>query len=149
MKYLFFLAAVLTLASCSDLHKKDQIAEIDQMNNTLDSIQEVLFKNEIDTIAALRVATNSVEIRIKNYYYADTIDMALGKKMDAYKVMRRDLGPLGRSFNAIKKGVTEQKKSLNNLKTDIENGDGERKKYDEYIAFEKDKTHQLQSLLKE
>lgn len=149
MKYLFFLLPVVALFSCTDLNKGKQISAIDGMNKTIDSIQTVLLENEIDTIAALQVATNTVELRIKNYYYADTIDMALGKKMDAYKVMRRSLGPLGRSFVTIKNGVKAERTALANLKKDIENGDGDRQKYGEYVDFEQAKVDQLRKLLTE
>ncbi|MFN5149532.1 MAG: hypothetical protein ACK457_02780 [Flavobacteriia bacterium] len=149
MKYLFFVLPIITLLSCTDLNKGKQISAIDGMNRTIDSIQTVLLENQIDTIPALQVATNTVELRIKNYYYADTIDMALGRKMDAYKVMRRSLGPLGRSFITIKNGVTAEHTALENLKKDIENGDGDRQKYDEYVEFEKDKVDQLRKLLTE
>lgn len=149
MKHLLIVLSAFALYSCADLEKGKQFESIDKMNTTLDSIQTVLFENEIDTIAALGIAANSVELRIKNNYYADTIDMALGKKMDAYKVMRRSLGPLGRSFSVIKNGVTTEKDVLKNLKSDIENGYGERKKYNEYLQFEEGKVDQLRTLLKD
>lgn len=149
MKYFLFILSIIALSSCSDLNKGKQLESIDKMNVSLDSIQTVLFQHEIDTIAALGVAANTLELRIKNNYYADTIDMALGKKMDAYKVMRRTFGPMGRSFSVIKNGVLSEKEVLKNLKSDIENGYGERKKYDEHIQFEEGKVDQLRSLLKE
>lgn len=149
MKYFLFVLSIIVLSSCSDLKKGKQLESIDKMNASLDSIQTVLFQHEIDTIAALGVAANTLELRIKNNYYADTIDMALGKKMDAYKVMRRTLGPLGRSYSVIKNGVLTEKEVLKNLKSDIENGNGERKKYDEYVQFEEGKVDQLRSLLKD
>lgn len=147
MKYLILLLCLGSLIACSDIKKSDQLASIDKMNISLDSIEKVLFENEIDTIAALGVATNTVELRIKNNYNADTIDMELGKKMDAYKVMRRTLGPLGKSFSIIKNGIIAEKETLTNLKADIEKGNGERQKYDEFIQFEKGKVEQLRSLL--
>lgn len=147
MKYFFVILAAVLLSSCTDLKKGKQLETIEKMNSSLDSIQTVLFQHEIDTIAALGVAANTLELRIKNNYYADTIDMALGKKMDAYKVMRRTFGPLGRSFSVIKNGVVAEKEVLKNLKSDIENGYGERKKYDEYVKFEEGKVNQLRVLL--
>lgn len=147
MKYLILLLSIGLLYACSDVKKNEQLAKIDKMNVSLDSIQTVLFENEIDTIAALSVATNTVELRIKNNYEADTIDMELGKKMDAYKVMRRTLGTLGRSFSVIKNGVIAEKETLSILKSDIEKGNGERSKYDEFVLFENGKVEQLRSLL--
>lgn len=149
MKKLIFILVLLVTYSCADIDKGKHLEAIDNMNKSLDSIQTVLLENEIDTIAALSVATNSVELRIKNNYNADTIDMELGRKMDAYKLMRRTLGPLGRSFYMIKTGVAEEKLTLEKLKIDIEKGNGERKKFPEYIKFEESKVQQLRILLKE
>jgi hypothetical protein len=147
MKYLILILCLGSLVACSDVKKSEQLSSIDKMHISLDSIQTVLFENEIDTIAALQVATNTVELRIKNNYYADTIDMELGKKMDAYKIMRRTLSPLGKSFSVIKNGVIDEKETLDKLKSDIEKGNGERNKYNEFVLFENSKVEQLRSLL--
>ena len=79
----------------------------------------------------------------------DTIDLVLGKKMDAYKIMRRSLKPLGKQNIQLKQAIREEQKSLKDLKTDIENGSGSRDKYESYILFEKNKITQLQTLLDE
>lgn len=149
MKYLIFFFTVVLFSSCTDLDKGKQLDSISKMEKTLDSIQTVLNENKIDTLVGLKTAAGSVEIRIKNYYYSDTINLEFGKKMDSYKLMRRSLGPLGKSFSVIKNGVIAERTSLLNLKKDIENGDGLRKKYDEYILFEQGKVDQLKLLLSE
>jgi hypothetical protein len=133
--------------SCSDFKKGEQLKSIDTMNKSVDSIETVLLENEIDTISALITATVTLELRIKNNYFADTIDMELGKKMDAFKRTRRRLGPLSNTFNTVRIGVKEQRDMLEKLKSDIENGNGDRKKYPEYITFEQKKVDQLRSLL--
>jgi hypothetical protein len=147
MKNILFVFLAFSLFSCTDIKKTEQISAINKMFTSLDSIETVLFNNEIDTIAALNLAAMGVELRIKNNYYSDTIDMELGKKMDAYKLTRRSLSPLGRSYSVIKKGVKDERVVLSKLKDDIEKGNGERKKYSDYVKFEEDKTNQLRSLL--
>ena len=127
MKYFLVVLTCLSIYACSDTNNEKQLEAIDKMNTSLDSIETVMLANAIDTIAALRVATNGVELRIKNYYYADTIDMALGKKMDAYKVMRRNLGPLSRSYSTVRKGISVERLTLNNLKTDIKKGNDQKR----------------------
>lgn len=149
MKYFFLMITCLSIYACSSSNNEKHLEAITKMNTSLDSIEKVMLANEIDTIAALRVATNTVELRIKNYYYADTIDMALGKKMDAYKVMRRELGPLSKSYSIVKKGISEERKTLTNLESDIKNSNGDRSKYQEYIEFETSKVDQLRKILAE
>jgi hypothetical protein len=93
-QFLFLSLGVLVLFSCSDLKKQDQIKAIDQLSIAVDSIQEIVLKSEIDSIIYRKTATQDVELRIKQNFYSDTLNLALGKKMDAYKVMRRKFGPL-------------------------------------------------------
>src|SRR5574343_1794043 len=108
MKYIFLMITCLSLYACSSSNNEKHLKQIAKMNTALDSLEKIMLANEIDTIAALRIATNGVELRIKNNYYSDTIDMELGKKMDAYKVMRRELGPLSRSYTTVQTGISEE-----------------------------------------
>lgn len=147
MKHLVFSLITFTLFSCTDLEKGKYIDSIKTMNGTLDSIQTVLAANKIDSISSMTNAAYVVESRIKTNYVSDTINMSLGKKMDAYKVMGRTLGSLGRSYTIINRGVITERETLINLKSDIENGNGEREKYGEFVQFEKVKVNQLVTLL--
>ena len=79
----------------------------------------------------------------------DTINLVLGKKMDAYKIMRRNLKPLGKQNSQLKNAIREEQKTLKALKTDIESGSGSRDKYESYILFEKNKINQIEVLVKE
>jgi hypothetical protein len=146
MKYIFFFACLLSLSACTDIQKPKQLSTIETLNSTLDSIQKVVSANPLDSANEYSQLSQGVELRIKNNYFADTIDMELGRKMDAYKVMRRKWASLGYDFRNIVAGVAETKESLRQLKHDIDNGDGDRGKYDEYISFEKTKVEQLNEL---
>ena len=138
MRLLFFLALIIGLfTSCADLQKKEQLAKIDVMNQTLDSLEKELITQKIDTLPELKLSTSTVELRIKQNLFMDKVDIELGKKMDAYKRMRRALGPLGKAYGKVNKSVLEIREAIKNLSSDIENGYGERNKYDEYITFEK------------
>ncbi len=148
MRLLFFLALIIGLfTSCADLQKKEQLAKIDVMNQTLDSLEKELITQKIDTLPELKLSTSTVELRIKQNLFMDKVDIELGKKMDAYKRMRRALGPLGKAYGKVNKSVLEIREALKNLSSDIENGYGERDKYDEYITFEKDKITKITVLL--
>jgi len=140
------LVALLVLSACTDVQKPRQLATIEALNHSLDSIKTVITENRLDSALQYSQMAQGVELRIKNHYFADTIDLELGKKMDAYKVMRRKFQPLGMDYTNILKGTEEIKESLRELKHDIENGDGNRDKYDEYILFEKAKFDQINAL---
>ena len=134
--FLVALTFLIVLGSCSN-EQNQLVSKIDKLSITLDSIEKVLLNNEIDTLAALKVATNAVELRIKNYYFLDSIDYEFGKKMDSYKVMRRSLGPLGKNFSEIKNGIAEERATLENLKDDILNNKGKKKEYEVLILKKK------------
>lgn len=135
-KIIFSFIAIVSLTSCSDLQKKDQLAEIESMNLSLDSLDAVLIEKTIDSLSAMTLTTTGVELRIKNFYKVDTIDLEFGKKMDAYKVMRRNLSAFGKQQSKLKQSIVEERENLNNLSTDITNGSGEKDKYNEYLEFE-------------
>jgi hypothetical protein len=145
----FLLSFSILIFSCSDLKKDEQIKRISKLEQATVLIENERLKNEIDTLTALKISTNAVEIRIKNYLVLDTINLVLGKKMDAYKIMRRNLKPLGKQNSQLKQAIREEQKTLKALKSDIENGSGSRDKYESYILFEKNKINQLQTLLDE
>ena len=58
-------------------------------------------------------------------------------------------GPLANFGSKLKRAYTEQEKQLQSLFLDIENGYGERNKYDLYIGLERKKNEQIFVLLQE
>jgi hypothetical protein len=142
----FFILPLFFLHSCGT-PAPDALKSIEDMQQDIHAIERILLANEIDTLAALRMAANNVELRIKNYYDSDTLNNELGKKMDKFKVLRRNLGPLGQSFSTVKWGIRDERKVLKNLKSDILSGHIDKDKYQEYLSFEKEKVDQLRKLL--
>jgi predicted nucleic acid-binding Zn-ribbon protein len=141
--------AAFFLSSCMDLKTSEQLDSIEAMNQTIDSLEKVFEENRLDSVANISLKAYGVENRIKNNYVSDTINMEFGKKMDAFKVMRRNLKPLGKALTMIPQSIEEERVKLKELQEDIENGNGKREKYDEYIAFEQDKVNQLKTLVSE
>ncbi|MFM7667726.1 MAG: hypothetical protein ACKO7D_06005 [Bacteroidota bacterium] len=141
--FLLILSLLILVYSCSDINKNKRIERISAMEKTLDSIEKIMNTNKIDSLADMQLAAQGVELRIKNNYKLDTINLEFGKKMDEYKRMRRAIPKLKGNWDKVKKGIGEMRKSLKNLKTDIENNSGKREKYDEYLKFEQNKLNQL------
>lgn len=140
---------LISLTSCMDIEASKHLDKIAALNQTVDSVEAVFNEHKMDSIAAISLSAYTIENRVKRNYTADTIDMALGRKMDAFKVMRRNLKPLGKAQSAIPTSIEEERAKLKELKNDIENGDGEREKYAEFVAFEEAKVSQLRALLKD
>ena len=139
----------LFLSSCMDLKTSKQLEAIESMNQTIDSLETVFNDNKLDSVAKISLNAYGVENRIKNNYNSDTINMELGRKMDAFKVMRRNLKPLGKALTIIPTSIAEERVKLKELQADIENGNNKREKYDEYVSFEKAKVDQLKTLVSE
>lgn len=149
MRFLLFIALFFLVFSCTDIKKSKRIERISAMEKSLDSIEKIMNNTKIDSLADMQLAAQGVELRIKNNYKLDTINLDFGKKMDDYKRMRRAIPKLKGNWDKIKKGISEMRKSLINLKTDFENNSGKREKYDEYVKFEQNKLNQLRLLCDE
>jgi len=147
MRLFLFITLIGLLGSCADLQKEEQLAKIDTMNQRIDSLEKELKAHTIDTLPQLKLSTSTVELRIKTNLILDKVDLELGRKMDTYKRMRRALKPLGEALKKVKNSIEEEREALKNLYSDIENGYGERVKYEEYLAFESDKITKIFVLL--
>ena len=145
----FFIAFSLLFVSCADLNKKKQLSEIKTLNNYLDSIHQIITEKRLDSISQMSRKSGDVELRIKNYLISDTINLELGKKMDAYKIMRKKCPSLNKDISELKALIKEEKVALKELKHDIDNASGRKDKYDEYISFEKNKVKKIKLLFNE
>ncbi len=149
MRHICFGILAFGIVSCADINKSGQLERIDALNATLDSIETIYNENKIDTISVISNRAWQVENRIKQNYVSDTINMELGKKMDAFKLMRKQLTPMSKSGTTVFNGIAEEREKLKELYNDIENGNGKRDKYDEYIAFESGKVEQIRAVFHE
>ena len=146
-KTIFFI--VLLLISCSDLRKKDQLVKLKMFQDKLRTSQNEFKAAFIDSLHEMTQVSSDLERSLKQNYTSDTVDIALGKRVDDYKRMRRMFGSLGNFGSKLKRAYAEQEKQLQSLFLDIENGYGERNKYDTYIDLERKKNEQVFVLLQE
>lgn len=147
MKFFTFIFILFLLASCADIHKGDQLASIETLHKSLDSITTVLIENNYTEIEDLTNESNAVAEKIKDNYSSDTLDLEFAKKLDDYRQMLLSFQPLKNAYSLLLKNTKEEKLSLVKLKQDIEKGNGERAKYQEFVDFEKVKTQQIRYLL--
>lgn len=166
MRLAFILGLTcILLHSCIDLQKNDRLEQIHALQKTVDSVSTGFNANRLDSIVPIRVKINNLELRIKQFYKGDTISKELGAKMDAFRKIKMNFNPenevgeegeeeheeesIIKFHSFIKKGISEEKKALSALYSDIESGSGERDKYDEYIKFEREKVRQIKVLATE
>jgi hypothetical protein len=148
-KSLFIFVAGFLIVSCSDLNRSEQLRSIDGMSKSIDSLELVLKNNLIDSARKMSIDMQNVELLFKKYYIVDTIDAVFANEINDFKQARKSLGHFQADQNDLTKGCTEMKESLRLLRHDIENGDGDRKKYDEYVAHETSKLNSMQRLAKD
>ena len=147
MKFFGFIFMFITLSSCADLHKGDQLLAVETMHKTLDSITTVLIENDYKSIEEIRIESKDVAEKIKGNYKGDTLDIEFAKKLDDYKQMLFSFDPLKNGYILLLKNTKEEKKALTKLMDEIEKGNGERAKYQEFILNEQKKTKQICMLL--
>lgn len=144
--FLFFV--VLILFACSDIGKSEQIESIDKMTKTIDSLSIVLSEHPIDKIEEVKGDFYEIENIIRlNLKVSDTIDLELGKKLDALKRIRAAFNPLVETSLTLKKNFQKELELLKKLKDDITNSNGERVNYSKNVIFEQKKINDLKNLL--
>lgn len=131
------------------MRKSEQIESIENMTKSLDSMENLILGNNIEPLEKVENSAQTIEMRIKVNFSNDTIDYDLGKKIDDFLQMYKNIKPLKKDYEAIKTSVVNEKNILKNLRNDIENGYGERAKYDEFVLFEEKKVNRFYSMLSE
>ena len=144
MKSIFlFLGVSFLITSCADINKSKQLAGIDQITQSTDSLTSLMEANRSDSSQIWADNAQGIELRFKQYYFADSIDKVLANKVNDLKQTRKKMGHLSGDHLNILQGCKELKESLRLLRHDIENADGDRKKYTEYISHERSKLNTL------
>ena len=147
MKFLNLIFFLLLFASCADMHKGEELASIESLHKSLDSITTVLIENNFTEIDDFTIESQEVAQKIKDNYNSDTINLTFAKKLDSYREMLLSFQPLKKAYSLLLKNTKKEKISLTKLRDDIINGNGERAKYQAFIHFEKIKTQQICQLL--
>ena len=145
-KYLIIIFPLLILG-CKDQEKSSYLEEIELMNSKIDSLDNVSKNQNSDSIPAIvRTIENTID-KVKENYIADTIDLEIATLMNRYKDAKKSLSSNTGNLSKAKGAIPEVKEKLEHLKHDIENGVGDREKYEEYINFEKNKIQEIESIL--
>ena len=79
-KTLFFI--VILLISCSDLRKEDQLTKLKTLQVELRTGQNEFQASFIDSLHVMTMNSSDLERRLKQNYTSDTVDVALGKRVD-------------------------------------------------------------------
>ncbi|MGM0478795.1 MAG: hypothetical protein ACQERC_06200 [Bacteroidota bacterium] len=133
-------------SGCQDQHKKQHIAELDDMQSTLDSISSQVNDTNRRNTHTINMAVRNTIIQVKNNYLPDTINYEVAERMNDYKEIRKALSSNSGNYAKVKQAIPEVQQKIEDLKHDIENGVGNRDKYDEYIQFERKKIQDIKDI---
>lgn len=145
-KYFFIILPFLYLG-CKDQEKSSYLEEINEISSNLDSLEVVSNNQKTDSIPIIVNTIEKTISKVKNNYVADTIDLELAALMNRYKDAKKSLSSNSGNLAKTRDAIPEVKGKLEDLRHDIENGVGDREKYEEYIDFEKNKVQEIDSIL--
>lgn len=147
MKLLVFIFSLLLIFSCSDLSRGTQLKTVVSLRQTVDSVETVLIENTFEEVDRYFKDAKIVESRIKENYNSDTISLELATKIDRYKETMKTSLRLKKSYGNIISDVEKLQLNLEQLQEDIDLGNGDRSKYDEYLLKEQENIETLRNLL--
>ena len=140
LRFLCSLGLFLFFAcDANKTEREELLSKVHSLQNELDSTEVFLLSNKIDTVSDLRLAISSVVLRIKNNLELSTVDTILAQKLNRYKVIGKNIDYLHRSYVNTKNAIQQEKKDLENLAYDIENGVSNFNEFSEFVEFEKGK----------
>ena len=90
---------------------------------------------KIDTLFVMKQRSSDLERKLKQNYKSDSVDLNLGRRIDAYKRMRRMFGPLGALGTKLSNAFNEESLQLQHLYYDVENGFEANYHYNSYFIF--------------
>lgn len=136
------------LASCHDVKKQRQLDRLAALDTTADSIGRAWEAAQTDSINEILSEVREVEQQIRDNYRSDTISLEFSQQLEDYKMISKGLSAFAGNAEKIDFGIKQVRLSIGELRHDIEEAAGDRSKYDEYIAHEKNKVDRLSVLLR-
>ena len=147
-KIVFGLVACFILFACHDVKKQKQLDQMETLIAKINSIRQTLKGAQIEDLTPM---INDVNIVTKNIYRKsrnlDTISIEWAQKLEDYKYISAGLSFFQSSTDGMKRNIYESSQSLELLKNEIKNAQGDRSKYAENIKFEEQKVTELANFL--
>lgn len=144
LKQILFIALILSIVSCSDLSKPEQLERLSELKERTVVASGLLDENRLKNGAEIETQSAGL-IEVLKQFESDTIDVETAMKLDDFIIMYEAIAPTMNSFHELKKTIDVQQLNLERLERDIEIGSGKRDKYDSYIDFEEGKIIEIET----
>lgn len=143
MKLIIIIGLMLSLISCIDARRSEQLERINQLSEQLDETSQLLNAELIDTLqSSVRIA-RGVKSDIKEHFGEDTLTMEEAIQLDAYTEYMNEFEHLQTIIPVLQKNLGVSATALSSLKRDIEMEAGNRAHYDHQLQEEEEKALKL------
>lgn len=133
---LFVLAGILLVFvnACTG-SSRQQVAELNALIRVSDSVAMDL--SGIDSVEATTLLERSTDVKIQfKSTVKDTLELAFAEQLNAFLKGNKQLVGFNREFRECLSANAATRKRLAALKSDIDNGSGDRSKYAGFVARE-------------
>ena len=134
MKLYFLFSALFLFLSCTDLKKPKQLDRVEALNTKFSELEQ-LYSNFAE-FSDIQLEVSEVESRLIEYSTGDTLTFEFAQKIDRYSSISSDLEWIETQIPHIDSLFEIRGNGILTLSHDIENGVGDRSKYDDNIEFE-------------
>lgn len=157
MKPFILFSLILLFSACNSSKEQKQAESLIKMIAQTDSLNQVLLQHKMDSLVEYQIAANGLMIRVRTRYIPKKVDLDFGRKVEEFRFLqklvtckpKKNKRSLSGEYSTILSSLLEEKKTLDLLKKDIENGRGKKDEYNEFIQFENDKINSIKVLLDE
>lgn len=132
--FVFILIALLFTA-CADLNKSEQLERIERMESEIIEWNEGLESFDDQTWKDRLLEAESTIAQLKQLE-SDTISLQDALSIDNYRNLQLDMIAVNTLHVQCAEGMKVIELQLTKLKTDIDSGNGQRHKYDDFITEE-------------
>lgn len=134
---LFLLLGAIFVACSPEKKYANELSEINQFEEKLDSLQSVYLTIKFDSLIAIQKEANYHEKMIKKHYMADTMSIDLVNRLHFIKNVRKSLQNIEIKKASLAKEIGNLRTQFKNLETDILNGILGKEEIDEFLTAEK------------
>ncbi len=143
MKLLLTVVLMLSLISCIDVRRTEQLEEIDQLISEINQSTELLKPTLLDTLEMSVTLGRKTKLNIRQNLNDDTLTLERAIQLDAYTRNMVEFEYIREQVPLLKENAEIIENALLTLKSDIENEAGNRSKYDSQIQLEEEKVLKL------
>lgn len=145
MKLIFLFSALFLFQSCTDWKKPKQLDSVEVLSEKLAELEQS-YSNFGEFSSVLSMVTE-VESRLVHHSNGDTLTLEFAKVLDRYSSISPSLLLIEKQIPYIDSIFKIRNNGILSLGQDIENGVGDRSKYDQNIQFEEVSLSELSKLV--